>query len=116
MSADREPGIPETLDEAREKIAALEAQVRVWRHLAETGSILSRDLGVVGVDEGAKALGSLLQRSTRHANQGARAMREKCALAMIAGASPEDLRALPMPTPAEIMQVVKAEIAWPKEG
>lgn len=91
----------------REKVAALEAQVRVWRHLAETGSILSRDLDVVGVDEGAKATGAQLQRSTRHANQGAAAMREKCALAMIAGASPEDLRALPMPTPEEIMRTVK---------
>lgn len=116
MSADREPGGADLRDAMREKIAALEAQVRVWRHLAETGSILSRGLGVVGVDEGAKALGALLQRSTRHANQGAKAMREKCALAMVAGASPEDLRALPLPTPAEIMQVAKAEIAWPKEG
>lgn len=107
MSAEREPGLPETLDEAREKIAGLEAQVRVWRHLAETGSIMLRDFDVVGVDEGAKALGALLQRSTRHANQGALAMREKCTLAMIAGASPEDMRALPMPTPEEIMRAVR---------
>lgn len=116
MSADRAPGTPETLDEAREKIAALQEQVRVWRHLAETGSIMLRDFDVVGSDEASMAMMKVARRSGKHADQGAKAMREKCTLAMIAGASPEDMRALPMPTPAEIMQVVKAEITWPQEG
>lgn len=107
MSADRAPGIPETLAEAHEKIAALQEQVRVWRHLAETGSIMLRDFDVVGSDEASMAVVKAGRRSGTHADQGALAMREKCALAMIAGASPEDLRALPLPTPEEIMRAVR---------
>jgi len=79
----------------------------VWRCLAETGSIMLRDFDVVGSDEASMAVVKAARRSGKHADQGALAMREKCTLAMIAGASPEDMRALPMPTPEEIMRAVQ---------
>ena len=92
---------------ARKKIAELEEQVRVWRHLAETGSIMLRDFEVIGTDVASMAMVKVARRSGTHADHGALAMREKCALAMIAGASPEDLRALPLPTPEETMRAVR---------
>lgn len=52
-------------DAVSEENARLHEQVRVWRTLARDGSIVSVNLGVIGSDEAALALGRIARRLQR---------------------------------------------------